>query len=272
MRKPVSLTTFFLCLLAARLVCAAEPAPSRLFPLLGDKVPEEMKGQLPCPFGVSLNFVQAIEDLKVSNWDLRVNDEYISPNLVKATELKQKTNVESVRFDTWVLPFLNIYGVFGNVEGKVSEVELGLLNKPVPTSFKIPFDGIVYGGGTTIAAGYDIYFVTCDVNYTYSEINIWESAVETLMTTPRAGIRVPIKKVNVSLYGGANNEKIMNRLNGSYTTVEGTRLDIALDASASSPWVALAGTQIEFGKHWGLIIESSFGNRQTGICSMAYRW
>jgi hypothetical protein len=274
MKRFTGFLALILCLLFTNVISAAEPAParSRLFPILGDKVPEEMKDQLPLPFGLSFNFVRTLENLNVSNWDMRINDEVISPDAIKATKLKQETDIESIRLDAWVLPFLNLYGIFGNVEGHISDIQLGLIGEPVPTSFKIPFDGIVYGGGVTVAAGYKMVFVTCDVNYTYTEINIWDSATQTLMTTPRAGIRIPFKKINVSLYSGANNERILNRLHGSYVTTEGSRLDIALDASPHAPWVPLAGTMIEFGKHFAVILEGTFGDREMGICSLTYRW
>jgi hypothetical protein len=271
MKKQSGFLLFLSCLLFANVVCAAEPASSRIFPLLGDKVPEEMRDQLPLPFGVSAIYVQINEHLKISDWKLDVNNISISPDLIKLTKLKQKADVESVRFDTWVLPFLNVYGLIGRVEGSASGIKLGILNRSVPTSFKVPYDGTTFGGGAIVAAGYDIFFVNCEVNYTYTEVNRLSSYVKTFMVTPRAGIRVPIKNINMSVYGGAHQETITNRLEGSYT-ISGVRLDFSLDASASSPWSALAGTQIEFGKHWGLLVEGSFGDRQMGIGSLSYRW
>lgn len=259
------------CLLFANVVCAAEPDSSRLFPLLADKVPEAMRDQSPLPFGVSAVYVRNNENLQISNLKLDVNHTYVSSRLINLTKLTQKTDVGCVRFDTWVLPFLNVYGLLGKVDGVASDIELGILRWSLPVKFNVPYDGTVFGGGATVAAGYDIFFVNCEVNYTYTEVNRLSSYVKTFMVTPRAGIRVPIKNINVSLYGGAHHETITNRLKGSYT-LEGIRFDYSLDASADSPWSPLAGPQVEFGKHWGLLAESSFGDRQMWIGSLFFRW
>lgn len=259
------------CLLLANMVCAAEPDSSRLFPLLADTVPEAMRDQLPLPFGVSAVYVRNDENLQISNLKLDVNNVSVSSRLITLTKLKQKTDVGCARFDTWVLTFLNVYGLLGKVDGVASDIELGILRRPVPVKFNVSYDGTVFGAGATVAAGYDIFFVNCEVNYTFTEVNRLSSYVKTFMVTPRAGIRVPIKSVNVSLYGGAQHETITNRLNGSYS-IGGTRFDYSLDASASSPWSALAGTQVEFGKHWGLLAEGSFGDRQMWIGSLFFRW
>lgn len=259
------------CLLFANVVCAAEPDSSRFFPLLADKFPQAMRDQLPLPFGVSAVYVQNNENLKISNLKLDVNHIYVSPRLLNLTKLKQKTDVGCARFDTWVLPFLNVYGLLGKVDGVASDIKLGILRWSVPVKFNVPYDGTVFGAGATVAAGYDIFFVNCEVNYTFTEVNRLNNYVKTFMVTPRAGIRVPIKNVNVSLYGGAQHETITNRLNGSYS-IGNTRFDYSLDASASSPWSVLAGTQVEFGKHWGLLAEGSFSDRQMWIGSLFFRW
>jgi len=82
-------------------------------------------------------------------------------------------DVALARFDAWLLPFINVYGLFGYVHndsttrGTVTVPALGLPgSRTFYFSGKTTLDGFVGGGGVTLAGGYRELFFMADVNYT----------------------------------------------------------------------------------------------------------
>src|SRR5262249_53392118 len=82
------------------------------------------------------------------------------------------------RFDTWVLPFLNVYALVGYVHND-SDTHLRV-TLPVPgplpgeivreATIDTSLDGSVAGAGMTLAAGYKSFFMVADFNYNRADL------------------------------------------------------------------------------------------------------
>jgi hypothetical protein len=144
-----------------------------------------------------------------------------------AGKVESEVNNYNVRLDAWVLPFLNVYGVAGKVNGenKVSGIEVDLSGidpnyKPfvgqlVPSSFTLDYEGSVYGIGTVLAAGKGRYWGTIDYNFTRANLDISTSEIDTHTVTPRVGVKGEAGGIKGSLWIGSMFQRTDERQLGS---------------------------------------------------------
>src|SRR5918993_222400 len=88
-----------------------------IFPILGKKA-YKMGFDIPYPAGIMANYFYAKQGLIIENLQLGLqsNNQDIPLTPVDIVEFGENTvaaNSYNVRPDLWILPFLNVYGVFG---------------------------------------------------------------------------------------------------------------------------------------------------------------
>lgn len=93
----------------------------------------------------------------------------------------------NVKIDAWILPFLNVFGLVGSVDGETEAVGLPL---PLPPSLKIDYDGVVYGGGATVAGGVGAVFGSFTATYTGTSLDGSTSSLSAWIFAPKAGVRL----------------------------------------------------------------------------------
>ena len=247
-------------------------AGDHLLPFGLSIVPKEMRSDLPLPYGVSVQYLYVTEKLSIRDFALSVNGQKIPSSLVKMTSLRQRTQTVTARIDAWLLPFLNLYCIGGYVTGTASNLKL---NSSIVIPFAVPssidYHGSVFGGGTTLAGGYGPFFLNYDVNYTWTQVNMLDTSVHTLVQGIRAGYQGKVCGCRFSFYGGGLWEGIRESQRGS-TTMGGMKLKYSLEARAIYPWNPLVGTQVEFGSHGNLKIEGGFGGRKLITTSFGVRF
>ena len=245
-------------------------AGDRVLPFGLSKVPEAMRTHMPLPYGISVQYLYVTEKLSIRDFELSVNGQKIPPSLANLKSLNQLTQTVTFRADAWLLPFLNLYGIGGYVTGTATNLNLSLF-APFSVPGKFPYHGSVYGVGSTLAGGYGPVFLNYDVNYTWTNVNMLDTSVETLVQGIRGGYRGDVFGRTVSLYGGGFWEGIRETQRGT-TTFDGMRIGYSLKARATYPWNPLVGTQVEFGPHENLKIEGGFGGRKQIMTSLGYRF
>jgi hypothetical protein len=144
-----------------------------------------------------------------------------------AGKVESEVNNYNVRLDAWVLPFLNVYGVAGKVNGenKVSGIEVDVsgidpryepfIRQLVPSSFTLDYEGSVYGIGTVLAAGKGRYWGTIDYNFTRANLDISTSEIDTHTVTPRVGVKGEAGGIKGSLWIGSMFQRTDERQLGS---------------------------------------------------------
>lgn len=141
---------------------------------------------LPLPFGVGLTYTYIDQNMVVSDVKIEGN-----PLDIVIRDAKTTTHTGVFRLDTWVFPFLNIYGLVGETAG-VTRPGLVFPNGEVVES-EVDYQRFSYGGGLTLAAGYKAWFLTLDGNWTTGDLvskdngQIGDKPIRSLTITPRFG-------------------------------------------------------------------------------------
>lgn len=191
---------------------------NRVFPILGDKVYK--KGfDIPFPIGIMFNNFYGIQDMSLSNLRIgvRTPDTTLGPADFSEVIVFDKVQAQvfniNTRIDLWVLPFLNVYGLFMYIPYAKTEV---VLSEPVQLSSSPEQDGWTYGFGVMGAGGVGPFWLQGDYNLTWSDMQLLENKVFTQVVGIRMGQVFPSKvspERNVSFWVGAmavilNNETV----------------------------------------------------------------
>jgi len=233
MKKLTALFIFLFCVLQsqaqvkeARLV-PLEPVKDTVYPyvlpILGQKVAERGY-QMQLPFGLNSNYIYNSMDLYVSSFSMSLGDDLSSPlNVLLADYVNEETlnfqevsassNGVNIRADAWVLPFMNLYGIYAANQGNTTVSlapewydESGDLVLSTPTiKSSVDFTAETYGIGTTWVYGAKNYFGSIDMNYSVTHSELLTDPAKLLVASARVGTLVKFKNPNkkLALYVGA---------------------------------------------------------------------
>jgi len=166
------------------------------------------------PFGVNVNYVHNSMDLELTHFAITdengnpIGEDFINPETLNFTKTSAITNGINIRFDTWILPFFNVYGLYSETKGR-TEVALAPLNMNFNTTAK--FDATTWGIGTTFVYGWNDYFVNLDANYSKSKSNLLNKSLGFFVGSARIGRRVKFDNgMKLSVYMGAMYRNFVN--------------------------------------------------------------
>lgn len=184
-----------------------------VLPVWGQKAQDRgMADQLQLPFGLNLNYVNAYLDMVITDFNLKVGGKdfsgVINLETLNFQEVSATTNGLNLRADAWVLPFLNVYGLFSSVTGGTNvalqptwkDAEGDVILQLPEFSSNVEFDALAYGLGTTLIFGWDGYFSSIDMNYSRTETELLDDQVGYLTLSARGGHRFFINKANKDLF------------------------------------------------------------------------
>lgn len=202
----------------------AKPYPYSL-PIWGAKA--AAKGyNLPYSAGVSVNYLQQESALIIDNLFVGFNNGpmYDLNEIIRFDEATSRAGALTVRPDIWVLPFLNVYGIFGKAKSS-TEINAGLFlpdtaeNWREITSFstKANFDAVVAGVGITPTIGIGGGWLALDMNCAWSDVSALDKPVFTFVFGPRAGKTFKFKKPeqNIAVWVGGFRVKFSAETKGS---------------------------------------------------------
>jgi hypothetical protein len=263
--------------------------------------------ELPLPLGISANVFFLEQDMEAQSIVIdasSISDQMlmglmqmqgVSPELIpgaveqlssklpslpaSAAKLESRATSTTAKIDAWLLPFLNVYGVAGFVDGETTasgfSVAAPELAGLLPNSFTLGYSGPVYGGGVTLAAGYNQFFASVDANYTESDLDIGDSAIEAFVISPRVGITGELGGLNGSLYVGAMYQDIDEQQNGIVGfPILGQEVSVGYDviSEAEEKWNYLVGANLKAGESWNYGIEVGFSERTHVMATLNYRF
>ena len=107
--------------------------------------------EIPNPFGIGLSFYNQSQPYEITS--LEVQFPGFDPSLLSDFDVDNQTTSYHLRFDYWILPFLNIFGLVGDLDGRtrvnVGELDIGL---PIDLGeLTIDTSGTTYGVGLVLA-------------------------------------------------------------------------------------------------------------------------
>ena len=245
--------------------------------------------ELPLPLGISANVFFMEQDMEAQSiaidippLPLPTGPLQLPPGLpAESAKLESRATSTTAKIDAWVLPFLNLYGVAGYVDGETTASGFSVGGLPpelaslLPNSFSIAYSGPVYGGGITLAAGYNQFFALLDANYTESDLDIGDSTIEALIISPRIGITGDLGGLSGSLYIGAMYQDVDEQQNGTVKfPIMGMPVPVGYDviSEAEEKWNYLVGANFKASESWNYGIEAGFSGRTHVMATLNYRF
>ncbi|MCF6170962.1 MAG: hypothetical protein L3J66_08305 [Bacteroidales bacterium] len=253
--------------------------------------------KLPYPFGTSLYGMWYRQSFTADN--LLITDSTGKITVTPDSMVQSTTAGEfklSVRPDVWLLPFLNVYGIFGYTEGKVNpklsvssftmHIE-GLPGIPVDTSFaltdELTYHGPTVGAGVTFAMGFHNFFVLADYNYTVTYPNDQDAKLVNHAFSPKFGIILSQKKGGgrIAIWLGGmyltNNQSFSGVLNveeisPALALILGKEADYTGNIAAQQEWNMLIGAAYFINKHHNILLEGGFAGRQQLSLGYGFRF
>lgn len=265
---------------------------TRALPFGGEKV-RAMGYDLPLPFGIGANFVYVDQGIEIRNLKVDIADTNIDASGISFSDANAHDAAGIARLDMWLLPFANVYGIVGYLNGEAEldvnipalTVNLPIIG-PVPITqaqtldFNIDYNGVTYGGGATLAGGYKNIFASLDINYTETNVDVVDGNIRTLTVSPRLGILVDPDALagTLAFWIGAmymdykqtvTDDINLRELDPRLPSVE---IDFEIDIKNETPWNFLFGGQWEITKRFQLTAEGGLGNRKQAILGGFFRF
>jgi hypothetical protein len=191
------------------------------------------------------------------------------------------SEIENVdlKVDVWLLPFLNIFGIYGRIDGQTT-VDLSRTGVLLPPSFQrlnIAYDGDVYGGGVVLAVGGDRWFAS--VTGTFSDTSLsgaFQSSVEATTIQPRLGFRIAEStEIWIGGYFIDAEESHSGTINvdlGIFGPGAPIPIDFAVNLSQQEDFNFSYGLHTMFSDSWEATVEVGRGDRNTALANLTYRF
>ncbi len=241
-------------------------AESRL-PFLKDKVGDI---ELPRPWGIGIDFYTMDQDYDIDflSFDLpgiSLDD----PSLLKVTNDVQHFDI---KFDVWILPFLNLFAILGHVE---SDTVIDLSKAPVQGlpfplgKLPVTTKGTVTGLGITLAYGGENWFTTVTATRTETDLSgNFDSNVDSTTIQPRIGVvRGPWQYWVGGLYLDVEET---HKGTVPLPVLGNVPFDVVL--GGSDEWNTTLGARHVFSEHAALTFEVGFGDRSHTLFNFTYRF
>ena len=173
-----------------------------VFPIMGQRV-QNMGFNLPLPHGIMLNTITGTQKLELQNLEVGFNNSemFNLDSIISFDQVNVYATTVNLRFDPWVLPFLDIYGLAGY---NFSNIDVRIL-EPIQIETNPTTDGAYLGLGATLAGGTGPMFWSFDGNHVWTFSDKLQKPATLLTMGARAG---PIWRVknkpqqNIVLWGG----------------------------------------------------------------------
>ena len=223
--------------------------------------------KIPNKLGLGLSVYNQTQPYQIDTLTLGVPG--LDPSLIEGLDVRNNTTSTHFRIDYWILPFLNIFGLVGNIEGEtevnLKDIDIGLpiqLDKLV-----VPTDGTVYGVGLVLAVGGEKWFGAVAYDYNETDLDVAESSVRAQVITPKLGLHF----TRGAVWVGAMYQDIEEQHIGVFDLPPVGQIPFDVTLSGSKPWNYVIGGTAGLSKHWVLILQGGFGTRKSALVTLEYR-
>ncbi|MCW8345418.1 hypothetical protein MD535_05150 [Vibrio sp. ZSDZ65] len=236
---------------------------------------------LPKPYGISIIYTDTFQYMDITDLNVGINGSQKYPiEFVSFDNNSNNTQSPQLKLDAWVFPFMNVFGAVGKITGTAdigikfsgndlinqmgADCSLPPLQRPIvcllkdeEAEFVAPaqLDGNNYTLGTILATGWNDYFVTLPISFTYADMRKNDAEGLILNVSPRVGKVIPtVGSQSVALYTGATYLDSTLTLTGTYT-YSGVGIDYKVKQSNTDKWAGLVGANYNFNRDWSLMME-----------------
>ncbi len=165
-----------------------------IFPILGQAAYKQ-GFDIPYPAGIMANFISIDQGIDITNMQLGFdgtnNDIPLTPiEFIDFGETRNTSYSYNIRPDLWILPFFNVYGLFGSGKS-VTEVNLVA---PVALKSVVEQKITTTGFGAMTAFGIGPVWVNVDANWTWNKPELLDKPVQVNVLGLRIGHTFTFKK------------------------------------------------------------------------------
>lgn len=236
-------------------------------------------------WGISGLGVTQTEAGKISNIDINIKKISIGNlnldlEIVNPESIEVKAKVKGVKLDYFVLPFLSVYGIYGQLEADVDmragnpKIGMpgfgnGIILEKIKLNGKFKTEGDIYGIGGILAGEYRNIFGM--VQYTYSEIYMKDGLAKKKaeMANARLGYSFKPKDTfitNITPYFGGAYQLMGTQVKAEIGDLNAT-IDLELDEISPA-----AGVFIQLRNNITLMAETTWGTRDSIAIDLGYRF
>jgi hypothetical protein len=251
---------------------AAAAAPQHVLPLLQDKIPEAYREHVPLPFGVSFNYFRLNETLALSDPVLAMGGYQVPSQAIQAKSLKTLTDSYTVRFDAWILPFLDVYGTATHFTGEASDIQASVIGSAPVIPSSLDYKGNGVGTGFTAAFGYRAFFVSYDYSFHWQFMKLPSSTVKVAVQGPRVGLQFKPWGFEGNVYAGAMKESVHGRQVGALAVENVGSVDFDIVATAEHAWNPTVGAEFGITRRIRASVEAGFSGRNALLLGAGYRF
>lgn len=193
-------------------------------PIWGEKVAQ--KGyKLPYSAGVSVNYFWQESEIVISNLEVGFNHGPLHnvDEIIRFDKSTVEAGALTIRPDIWLLPFLNIYGIFGKANTS-TKINAGVWipdadnnwSEIANFSTKANFDATTFGLGMTPTIGIGGGWLALDMNMAWTDISSLDKPAFSYIFGPRVGktFQLPKPETNIAVWVGAFRVHINGDTNG----------------------------------------------------------
>lgn len=181
---------------------------------------------LPYSAGLGVNYLWQESELIIDDLFVGFNNGpmYDLDELVRFNSAIANASAVNIRPDIWILPFLNVYGLFTQARTS-TEIGAGLWlpdtsnvwSEVTSFSSKAEFEATGFGFGITPTMGVGGGWMALDMNVTWQSISALDEPVFTFVFGPRFGKTFKFKNPqrNIAFWAGAFRLKLKSETSGS---------------------------------------------------------
>jgi hypothetical protein len=231
-----------------------------LLPIWGKKV-AALGYDLPYSAGINLNVLWQKSDLIIENLSIGFNNGpmYDLDQIIRFNEAVSEATAYNIRPDIWLLPFLNVYGIFANAKPSTS-VGFGIYvpdssdnwNEIMSYSTKANFTATTVGFGITPTIGVGGGWIALDMNWSWSDVSALDEPAKGFIFGPRFGKTFRFKKPqqNIAVWVGGFRLKLGSATKGSISLNEVISDVDEISNKIEAGQVKLSESQMEIDAWW----------------------
>jgi hypothetical protein len=245
---------------------AGQAEPKHRLPFLADEA-RKRGYDLPLPFGGALVLTR-LSGRKIDVTDVRLAlADNPGQSISQFLDLGSTSDVfnANLKFDAWLLPFLNVYALVGYVHNESTTDATVTLPRPGPipgedvfeTEIKTELDGFIGGGGIVLAGGYKNFYFVGDASYVQTDLG-FDDAFTALIATIRAGYTGKLADFPLQMWLGVGNWDTAATASGHGSLSNGARFTFEADQKPHTLWMYDIGANLEISKRFQLFVDIGF--------------
>jgi hypothetical protein len=204
-------------------------------PIWGDKAAKRGYS-LPYSAGVSLQYFGQRSDIVIENLMVGFNHGPMHDldGIVRFDKAKTTSDGISLRPDVWLLPFLNVYGIFGRSKASTDvgysiwlPDSSGQDQQVVKLDSKVDFDANTFGLGVTPTLGVGGGWMALDMNFTWTDVPQLDQPAFVFVFDPRIGKSFRLRNAdeNINVWVGGFRVQLNTGTSGSIPLSDALPID-----------------------------------------------